>query len=564
MDRMRLIPVAVLASITLPLALLTSSASAHDYCVAKPRCAGTVVVAANLQSVLTAAETNGEADRFFLGSAIFARGPYSYSSAEPVELHGTKGSTTITTFQSAVVDRTVLSLTGPAVSIDGVRIELALSGITGLGLTGGTARDITIEQMLGTSVGSGAILSDGATLADSNVTIRSDSVPAVGLSRGSASITNSRIFGSYGVMTVPTADTLTVTRSTITASFGVFAFGGTIKVSDTVVDGRGGGLSAGFVAIAQGPSPTVEATRTTVVGGDPGSTNVIGAYAAANTGTATVTVRDSAMTGIGVPSLRMADPGAFGHTVLNRVAHADPIGNADRGPGTTTETNRLPAPTGFVDPADSNFRLLPGSSLIDAGDPDFTAAADATDRNGDPRLRDGNGDCTVRLDVGAYEFQPTEPCVPVTPPTVDPPTPGPGPGPGPGVPQQPQQPPRAAPDRTAPRLSALRVPTRLKPGAALPRLRASRRASAIAFTLSERASVTLRFTRRGRDGRYRAVRGAAAALKVSAAAGANRLRFAGRVTRRARLARGRYRVTLTAVDAAGNRSRAASAGFRIG
>lgn len=110
----------------------------------------------------------------------------------------------------------------------------------------------------------------------------------------------------------------------------------------------------------------------------------------------------------------------------------------------------------------------------------------------------------------------------------------------------------------------MRVPPRLTPGAALPRLRAARRASAIAFTLSERASVRLSFARRGRDGRYRAVRGAAGALKVSATAGANRLRFAGRVTRRARLAPGRYRVTFVATDAAGNRSRAASGTFRIG
>ncbi|MDW5598581.1 choice-of-anchor Q domain-containing protein [Conexibacter stalactiti] len=560
---MRPTPVAVLASITLPLAftLPASTASAHDYCVAKPRCAGTVVAAAQLQTQLTAAETNGEADRFFLGSAVFARGPYSYVSSEPVELHGTKGSTTVTTFQAAVVDRTVLTLIGPAVSLDGVRIELALSGNSGLNLSGGAARDVSIKQMLGTSVGSGAVLSDGATLADSTVDVLTDGAPAVGLSRGSATIASSRIFGSYGALTVPGADTLTVARSTLTASVGAFAYGGTIKLSDTVVDGRGVRLSAAFFALAQsGFTPTIEATRTTVVGGDATSTNAIGAYAAGNGGTATVTVRDSAMTGVGVPALRVADPGALAMTELDRVAHADPIGSADRGPGSSQERNRLPAPTGFADPSDSDFRLLPGSSLIDAGDPAFTAAADATDRDGAPRLRDGDGDCTARLDVGAYEYQPAGPCTPPTPPVVDPPAPG--PGPGPGTPPQQQPPPRAAPDRTAPRLSALRVPARLKPGSALPRLRANRRASAIAFTLSERASVTLRFTRRGRDGRYRAVRGGT--LKLPAAAGANRLRFAGRVTRRARLARGRYRVTLTAVDAAGNRSRAATARFRIG
>jgi hypothetical protein len=117
------------------------------------------------------------------------------------------------------------------------------------------------------------------------------------------------------------------------------------------------------------------------------------------------------------------------------------------------------------------------------------------------------------------------------------------------------------PDRVAPRLSVLRIPARLTRGRSLPALRASRRAPAIAFTLSERATVTLRFVRRGRDGRFRRVRGGT--LTVRAAAGANRLRFAGRLTRRARLAAGRYRVTLTAADAAGNRSRGVAGSFRL-
>ncbi|HST40547.1 MAG TPA: choice-of-anchor Q domain-containing protein [Conexibacter sp.] len=558
---MRLTPVAVLASITLPLAFALPTASAHDYCVAKPRCAGTVVVAANLQAQLTAAETNGETDRFFLGSVVFARGPYHYQSAEPVELRGSRGgNNTISTFQSAVVDRTALTLTGPAISLDGVRIDIALSGSAGLSLASGSARGISIVQQPGTSAGAGVILSDGATLADSTIDVLPDSAPGAGLSSGSATITGTRIAGAYGVLTVPGADTLTVARSTLTASVGAFAYGGTIRLSDTVVDGRNQRISAAFFALAQsGFAPTVEATRTTVVGNDATSTNAIGAYAASSGGTATVTVRDSAMTGVGVPALRVTEPGGVGSVTLDRVAHGDAIGNADRGEGTTTETNRLPAPTGFVDPSDSNFRLLPGSSLIDVGDPAYAGAADATDRDGQPRLRDGDGDCTARVDVGAYEYQPTGPCTPPQPPTVDPPAPG-TPQPQP----QPQPQPRTAPDRTAPRLSAVRVPARLTPGAALPRLRAGRRASAIAFTLSERASVTLRFKRRGRDGRYRAVRGPAATLKVSAAAGPNRLRFAGRVTRRARLTSGRYRVTLVATDAAGNRSRAVSAPFRIG
>jgi hypothetical protein len=50
-----------------------------------------------------------------------------------------------------------------------------------------------------------------------------------------------------------------------------------------------------------------------------------------------------------------------------------------------------------------DYHLLPGSPLIEAGNP-ASPAAGALDLDGGTRAVDGNGDCIIRRDVGADEF----------------------------------------------------------------------------------------------------------------------------------------------------------------
>lgn len=63
----------------------------------------------------------------------------------------------------------------------------------------------------------------------------------------------------------------------------------------------------------------------------------------------------------------------------------------------------------FVNPAASDFRLRPSSPCIDAG----TSRSDLplTDYAGGPRILDGNEDGLVRMDMGAFEFDPTVPFI---------------------------------------------------------------------------------------------------------------------------------------------------------
>lgn len=151
-------------------------------------------------------------------------------------------------------------------------------------------------------------------------------------------------------------------------------------------------------------------------------------------------------------------------------------------------------------------------------------------------------------------------------------------------------PPVGGRDTTAPRLGALRLSpasfavasgaTAKVAGSARGR-RAPKRGTTIRFTLSEAARVTLTVERRaaGRRSGRRCVAPTAKLRRARARActrfvvagtlmrgsgrqGANAVAFSGRIGRRA-LTAGRYRVTATAADAAGNRAAAIRAAFRV-
>ena len=88
------------------------------------------------------------------------------------------------------------------------------------------------------------------------------------------------------------------------------------------------------------------------------------------------------------------------------------------------------------------------------------------------------------------------------------------------------------------------------------------RGSVFRFRLSEPATVKIRLDRRRRAGRRTVYRRVGVLTRRGRRAGANSVRFSGRVRRRA-LKVGAYRATLRATDPAGNRSRPRTTTFRI-
>ena len=136
-------------------------------------------------------------------------------------------------------------------------------------------------------------------------------------------------------------------------------------------------------------------------------------------------------------------------------------------------------------------------------------------------------------------------------------------------------------DVTAPDVTGLALSrTRFRLGSALPSVAAVKTGTVIRFSITEAATVTLRFRRvlpgrrvggrcrkptrlnrsRRRCTRLVLVRGS---VSRPVQPGARRIRFAGRLSRRARLKPGRYRMTLTARDAAGNVSAPDRTRFRL-
>lgn len=144
--------------------------------------------------------------------------------------------------------------------------------------------------------------------------------------------------------------------------------------------------------------------------------------------------------------------------------------------------------------------------------------------------------------------------------TVDGTAPG---GPGQGGPGQggPGQGGPAA-DKTKPVLSRVSLsPVRFKVGTATTALtaraaKALKRGTSVRYTLSESATVTLAIARSGQ-------RKTVGKLTRRSKQGATRIAFSGRLGSKA-LKPGRYVLTLTAVDAAGNRSAAKKVSFRVG
>jgi hypothetical protein len=228
----------------------------------------------------------------------------------------------------------------------------------------------------------------------------------------------------------------------------------------------------------------------------------------------------------------------------------DTVTTSAPGSGTATAT---PAGSGtnligdplFVDPSTGDYTLQAGSQLIERGDPAIVLAGEL-DAAGAPRAQDVDCDGLAIPDIGAFERAGAA---------------GPCPPPGPGVGGT-----GGGADRTAPVLDRFTVTnTIFRPAA---RAAARRpRGTRFRYRLSEEATVRISIARRalgrrvGRrcrppsrrlSGRRRCVRYVrVGVLRASGKAGANKLRFTGRIGRRA-LRPGRYRARATATDLAGN------------
>ncbi len=510
---------------------LPSVAGATDYCVGLNTACDALNHRATLQQALDAAAAAPNADRILLGAEPYTAptaAGFSYQAQNsPVQIIGQGvGQTTLTGPAGAHGIVYLFGGAGSSVSdltIDGP--QNVAGGYAGL-FTQNTARRIKVmdDPTQSNFISTGVYLEGGGTLEDSTVTLHGWGVTGVFLAGGH--VRRSSLTAETGAK----ANNGSIEQSRIYGyDTGVMAYGGTTSiVSSRISAGETYGiLAASYAGV---PRTTVSADSVTIVG-----TGGAGTGAAATTEYDTAFSAELHLTNSivrGFPHALEATAPASGEAkVTTSYSDYDPSANSKSGlHASIAAANVLNVGNaGFVDAAGGDYHLLRGSPLVDAGAP---ATPQALDLDGKALVTDGNGDGSARRDVGAFEL-------PAAPGGDKP-----------------------VPDTQAPLITGFRAtPALFRIGRASTAVAASTpRGTRFRYTLSEQARVTFKIQRRlaGHPARYRRV----GRLTRSGRAGVNRTRFSGRLGKRA-LRPGRYRVRITAIDAAGNRSARRIARFRI-
>jgi hypothetical protein len=546
LDLRRIAVPVVLASAGLALA---QPASAADYCV-KPNttCGGTVVN--DLQTALNAAATAKDADRIFLGDTTYkppAATGFVYDKLDgPVEIIGVGQTHSVITGQDGGNSYVLKLFGGPGSSLRDLDVQMAanvVAGTTGL-YTNALAKHIRVVDNPPGNVNTRwavALFGNGA-LEDSNVLMELDGqTGGVNFQSPETAIRDSGVNARIGVGSYFGG---TIERSGISGGYlGVAATRNTTKIDSSTIYTYSSQARAIDASTTTGYQTSVVGDGLTIAGDEttPGSSGVVADTWTAPAESVSVTLRNSLIRYV-AKTLIAAASGAGTATIAASYSDYGAPNNSNGPKAFITEDHISDVGSTGFDP--DNFLIpLPGSPLIDAGDP---AEPQGLDINRDPLVTDGDHDGVARRDIGATEF------------------PGPLPSDGlaqPGADQAlaattPEPPAEVPADKQAPVVSGFKTAhSSFAIGHARTALNARvARGTIFSYRLSEAAKVVVAIRRVG---------GASAgSLTRSGKAGANSLRFSGRLGRKA-LKPGAYRAVITATDAAGNRSAPKVVRFRI-
>lgn len=470
----------------------TAAAEAATYCVNAPGCKGSSK--ASLDLALAATDAAADVDDIVLGAGTYT-GHFANAPGRPVRVTGAGAVTKFVTDN----DTAALTLSGAASSASNLRFEVANGYAAGLRLDTG-AHGSAIQVGATKSHTTGIELGEDATLRDARIDLGAfEWAVAVRTDGEDTTIEDVDVKAEFGLVLSGDA---TVRRARIKTGARAVEFrAGTTRLESSLVDVRGGGE-----AISSFTQDTARAdlAHVTIVGAKAIQRAAFDLEAQPVESQVTVTVRDSIVTGM---DQLYALSSQFGRAELTmdhvvRDPGVKTSRTAQTGVNTVTDVDAVPAA-----PLAADFSLPAGSPLIDAGSD--TPADGSTDLLGRPRL------VGARRDPGAFET----PAAPVAATPETPVTP---------VTGAPAGAPAVAPVVVT---AAAPVPDRVAP--VISGLKASR--SKLAFKLSEPANVTVKITgARKLTKRFKLTRAVAVKLKLKP---------------------GRYRVTIEAADAAGNRAK---------
>lgn len=428
------------------LAAFSAPADAVDLCVtptSMPTCAPAETYSfdeTGLAAALTKAAPGNSpgSDRILIDAGtITVTTAKTYSSAEELDMVGAGAGQTI--LDTSANGLTLLSLTANQATSSVKDLTVRFTGSTagplyGIAINGGTLENVAVVDDSTYNGVQAVQLAGGATLKNSVITLNSSSDIGVSATSGNANVTGATITGSNGGTGVNmSASSYAVDHTAIRGlARGLTIDSGTLAVSDSLVDlgananGRGINIAndnSGSAAI------TLDADRVTVVGSGSGQTGVwLQGNLASEDALATV---DNSLIYMTHPSAvdvncLQDDPGTVVYT-LTDTAFNDIAVTMDPGGCGQSVSNQIDTATNapvFVDAPNGDYRPTWDSPLVDAGGDGSLLATNATDLDGQTRLKDGDNDATTALDVGAFEYQRKSPAIATAAASKSTPAPG--------------------------------------------------------------------------------------------------------------------------------------------
>jgi hypothetical protein len=386
--------------------LLPDRAAATIYCVAEPSCPSGGLAAVSLKTAVAAANEDAAPDTVRIGPGEFVS--ESVTAAKEVDIVGAGREATQIVADPSVSE--LLSLQNSAgSSVSNLGLRLTKENATALRLgEGADAADVAIRAASSLTSSTGVIAEDFGTEA-MRLDIRlGPDLQTEAIVAGEAGIfADSFIQAGIGVAVAK--GPVIARRLHIRAGIGLYPFGGILAARDSLIEAdpestHFNGISVHSSNGAPETQGGLVAVNLTVVGN--GHPESIGVVANGNTGDAFVNLLNSIVADVNTSLVRYEK---LGEDVDFTVRYTSYDGSktflAGGGSGSDTfQSNLAGAPdSGFIDPAASDYRLRPDSVLIDRGSP--VPPTSETDFGGLTRIRDGNGDGSAIVDVGAYEYQ---------------------------------------------------------------------------------------------------------------------------------------------------------------